>query len=78
MHCCCSFAEGLYSVTSDPLLLTAVPKICCERDEGGASEGVSLSYDYINVIVVCQRCLEGFNDNGDCAFTPHEADGGRG
>ena len=38
MHCCCNFPEGLESVTSDPLLLMAVPKICNECGKGGVSE----------------------------------------
>jgi len=36
------------------------------------------SYDGINVVVVRQRCLEGFNDNDNCAFTSYEADSDRG
>ena len=30
------------------------------------------------MVIVCQRCFEGFKNNGDCAFTPHEADRDRG
>ena len=40
MHCCCSFPEGFESVTSDPLLLMAVPKTCHGYDKGGTSEEV--------------------------------------
>ena len=32
------------------------------------------SYDGVNVVVVGQRCLKWFNNNGDCAFAPHKAD----
>lgn len=41
MHCCCSFPEGLETVTSDPLLLMAVPKTYHKFDKGGVSGKVS-------------------------------------
>ena len=34
MHSCCSFPEDPEGVASDPLLLTAVPKICHGCDKG--------------------------------------------